>query len=142
MSRRASYMGLGTPQLQIEYLSTASTVVTLTDDQQSKLLIWNGHDTSAVRINMPAPETGMQYSVYFQGDAISSGTKFIASSIAEYDFYLVDGTTAEVFAAADGSTVEGGVGVTMIAITDYRWIVDKWGCSTYAFAVTNGSTST
>jgi hypothetical protein len=134
-------MGLGGPQLQVENLTTGSTTLTLTDDQQGKLLVWNGQ-TSAARICLPQPETGMPYHIYFHSDAASSGTKIIATSVGAYDVYLIDGTTGECFAPADGSTVEGGIGVSLFAITDTRWIVDKWGASTLGFAATHGSTTT
>ena len=141
MSRLGSYRGLGAPQWQVENLSTASTALTLTDDQQGKLLIWNAN-AGAARINLPAPEAGMTFTIYFHEDAVSSGTKIIANNAGTFDFYLIDGTTGVAFAPADASTIEGGIGVTVTALNGLQWIVDKWGASTRAFAVTNGSTTT
>src|SRR3990167_10613004 len=91
----ASYRGLGVPSVPVEFLSTASTALTLTQDQQARLLIWGGQ-AAASRINLPAPEAGMTYEIFFNGQAVSSATKIIANAAGTYDMVVagLGGSTA------------------------------------------------
>ena len=142
MPRLASYQGLGAPGLRVTNLSSASTALTLTDDQQSALLIWNSQ-SSASRISLPAPEIGMQYTIFMGGDAVSSATKFISNGAGTYDFYYASTAAVETtgVAVAFGSTAEGGLFVEFTAISDVRWAITKQPYSTVAGAALQ-STST
>ncbi len=110
-----------------EKLSTASTALQLTLDQQDKLLLWPGH-SSASRLTLPNAEAGLTFNIFFQADAVSSATKILAKDTD--DFFIEDGSTDR--GAGVGSTIEGGVGITVIAIDNHRWIADRFGASTVA----------
>ena len=121
MSRLATYNILGFADDRVEFLSTASTALTLSDDQQNKILVWGGQ-AAASRINLPAPEQGMRYSVFFSDDAVSSATKFASSG---FDIYYAhqDQVQSTAAAVAYGSTLEGGMFVEFIALNEFRWAV-------------------
>ena len=129
---KATYKGLGSPSLDVEFLSTASTALTLTQDQQSKLLVWGGQ-AAAARIRLPAPEAGMEYFILFNDAAVSSATKITSSGV--YDI-VCGNTTAKVVIL--GSTAELGGGHHLVAINSYRWFADRFGNST--MNSTNGTT--
>ena len=127
----ASYRGLGSPSVPVEFLSTASTALTLTQDQQARLLVWNGQ-SSAARINLPRPEAGMSYKIFFNALAVSSATKIISNAAGTYDMVLggvAAGSTA--VAVAVGTTGELGKSLELVAINDTRWAVFQ----TYATTV-------
>lgn len=129
MSNLISYEGVGAAFAGVEKLSSASTALALTYVQQDKLLVWQGQ-SSAARITLPAGEAGMKFNIFFHGDAASSATKILAQDSA--DFYLVDGSTARGVACE--SSAEGGLGITAIALDQYRWFADRFGASTLALA--------
>jgi len=129
---KATYKGLGSPVLDVEFLSTASTALTLTQEQQSKLLVWGGQ-SSAARIRLPAPEAGVEYFIFFNDAAVSSATKITSSGA--YDI-VCGGTTAKAVVLA--STAELGAGHHLVAINSYRWVLDRFGGST--LNSTNGTT--
>ena len=131
MARLATYRGIGAVGTLVETLSTASTALTLTDDQQGKLLLWPGH-SSASRIRLPAPEAGMVYNFAFMGPAASTATKILSSGA--YDIYTT-GTTGKGVSRA--STVENGSVLTLVAISDTRWLALDAGVSTVAVASTS-----
>lgn len=123
MSNKATYMGLGAPVADVEFLSTASTSVDLTVDQQNKLLVVDG---AAIRqINLPAPEAGMSYHFVFNssGGAASTATKVLSSG---YDI-LVAGTTGK--GVANETTAQGGAVFAVFAINSYRWIATRGSAS-------------
>ncbi len=118
--RAASYKGLGAAFAGVKYISTASTAVTLTVDDQAYLLLVGGDGwTSAARIALPKPEAGMQFTIFFVGDAVSSPTK-ITSTGDDIDIYVSDDTTAQAVALA--STAEGGGGIKIMGINDNRYV--------------------
>ena len=129
---KATYKGLGQPGLDVEFLSTASTALTLTQDQQSKVLVWGGQ-SSAARIRLPAPEAGMEYFILFTDAAVSSATKITSSGA--YDI-VCGNTTAK--AVILGSTAELSAGHHLVAINSYRWFADRLGVS--SITSTNGTT--
>lgn len=129
---KATFKGLGSPSLEVEFLSTASTALTLTQDQQSKFLVWNGQ-AAASRIRLPAPEAGMEYFIYFNDAAVSSATKITSSGV--YDI-VCGNTTAKAVILA--STAELSAGHHLIAINSYRWAALRIGAST--LNSTNGTT--
>lgn len=130
MSNRATYMGLGSPLSRVEYLSTASTALELDASYQGALLVWQGQ-AGAARITLPQPSGfGEVYNFFFLADAVSSATKILANDAQ--DFYIADGSTER--GVANGSTVEGGVGITVMSLSEHRWIADRWGASTIALA--------
>jgi len=123
MSRVASYKGLGAPASLIEIVTPGSTTYTLSDDQQNKLLCFK---TGAAQINLPTPEEGMIFNIFFlesptQG---STATKVLSSG---YDI-LCAATTAK--GVANGSTAENGVGIRLIGLNGTRWLADRFGGST------------
>ena len=122
MSRLATFNILGFAEQDVELLSTASTALALSDDQQNKILVWGGQ-SSAARISLPTPELGMRYNVFFSDDAVSSATKFISSG--DFDIYYAhqDQVQTTAKAVAYGSTLEGGQFVEFVAISDFRWAV-------------------
>lgn len=130
MSKLASYKGLGAPIFNdAEWLSTASTSIDLTVDQQGKLLIF---DAGIRQINLPTPEEGMQYFVMASTGGVSTATKVLSSG--NYDI-LVAATTGKGCAAE--STVETGIIMHFFAINDYRWVANRLGASTLAITSTS-----
>ena len=127
MSNLVSFMGLGARNREVELLSTASTALALTYEQQEKLLVWAGQ-AGAARLTLPQGEPGMAYNVFFTADAVSSATKILTPDTS--DFYVVDGTTDRGIACA--STVEGGLGISVYCINTNRWVADRFGASTLA----------
>ncbi len=123
MSRLGTYMGLGGPVLQVEHVSIASTRITLTDDQQGKLLILDDSTASTVEIALPAPEAGMQYTLFFSTGAAGQVTKILSTA---FDI-KTDGTTEKGCVLA--STAEDGQIIVFTAISDARWLA--WGGSPY-----------
>jgi len=101
MSRLASYKGLGAPLLDIEQLSSASSVVNLTVDQQGKLLWFDG---GIGRLNLPKPEAGMVYMIMNSTGGVSTVTKILSSGESDI---LTAATTAK--GVGNASTVEAGV---------------------------------
>jgi len=122
MGNLATYKGLGSPVFDVEFLGTGSTRITLTADQQSKLLISGG---DARQIRLPAPEVGMVYNVFFSSGGVSTATKITSSGA--YDI-LTAGTTAK--GVANESTAERGVWVQLVAINSFRWVASRLGGST------------
>ena len=122
MGNLASYKGLGAPNAAVEFLSTASTAVNLTVDQQGKLLIF---DAGIRQLNLPAPEAGMKFSIMNSTGGVSTVTKILSSGA--YDI-LCAATTAKGVACE--STVETGIIIDLVAINDYRWVASRRGGST------------
>ena len=87
--RLGTYMGKGNLPLQVEHVSLATTRVTLTDDQQGKLLILDNSTGSTVEIALPAPEAGMQYTLFFSTGSVTAVTKVLSTA---YDIEM-DGST-------------------------------------------------
>jgi hypothetical protein len=141
MSRLATYKGLGAPVLAIENLSTASTRVTLTNDQQGKLLV-SANFSSGAAIVLPQPETGMQYNIFFGSDATSAATRIVGNT-GDSDIYSL--TTAHVdstdAAVAYGSTAEGAKWLQFTAISDVRWAVTNCDVSTILAAGLQSTTT-
>ena len=121
--RLGTYMGRGGLAGAVEFVSLASTRVTLTDDQQGKLLILDGSTGSTVEIKLPAPEAGMRYTLFFSTGAVDYVTKILSTA---FDI-KVDGTTAKGCALA--STAEDGQLVILTGKDDSRWLA--WGGSPY-----------
>lgn len=130
MARKATYQGLGEAGSLVEHLSTASTALTLTDDQQGKWLVWNGQ-AAASRIRLPAPEAGMVYRILLNGPAVSSATKILSSGV--YDIRTGNSTAKGVAAE---TTVENGQGFEFVALNDVRWHASRVGGSTLAITST------
>ena len=124
MSRLASYKGLGAPLLDVEQLSSASTAINLTPDQQGKLLWFDG---GIRQLNLPKPEAGMQFMIMNTTGGVSTVTKILSSG--ESDIQTFETTAKGV---ANATTVEAGVIAHLIAINDYRWIASRMGGSTLA----------
>ena len=122
MGNLATYKGLGSPVFDVEFLPTNSSRLTLTADQQSKLLISGG---DARQIRLPAPEVGMVYNVFFSSGGVSTATKITSSGA--YDI-LCGGSTAK--GVANASTVEMGVWIQLVAINSFRWVASRLGGST------------
>ena len=118
-NRLGTYMGMGGLSNSVEHISLASTRITLTDDQQGKLLILDDSTGSTVEIALPAPEAGMCYTLYFSTGAVSAVTKVLSTA---FDI-KVAGSTAK--GAAFNTTAETGMGMVLYAISDYRWVA--WG---------------
>ncbi len=123
MSKLASYMGLGSPQSNVEIVSPASTSYALTLNQQGKLLAF---ETGAAQINLPAPETGMVYNILFLAGPTQATTPTKIDS-SGYDI-LCDASTAK--AVCNETTVENGVGISLFAINEFRWVASRFGGST------------
>ena len=117
----ASYKGLGAVGPAVEFLSTLSTVLTLTDNQQGLFLVYPGQ-SSAVRIRLPAPEAGKYFHLAFNGPAVSTATKITSSGV--YDI-VINGTTAKGVAFA--STVELGAVLEVFGINEFRWLAVSQG---------------
>ena len=122
MGNLATYKGLGSPVFDVEFLATNSSRLTLTADQQSKLLISGG---DARQIRLPAPEVGMVYNVLFSSGGVSTATKITSSGA--YDI-LCGASTAK--GVANASTVEMGVWIQLVAINSFRWVASRLGGST------------
>ena len=116
----ATYQGLGAPSVPVSFISTVSTAYTLTQDDQGRLLIYNGQ-SSAARFNLPTPEAGMSYEIFFNSQAASSATKIIANALGTYDIVVAGLGGSTAVAVAVGTTAELGTGVKFIAINDTRW---------------------
>ena len=123
MGRLGTYMGKGSLPLQVEFISLATTSITLTDDQQGKLLILDDSTASTVEIALPAPEAGMQYTLFFSTGAAGQVTKILSTA---FDI-KTDGTTEKGCVLA--STAEDGQIMVFTAISDSRWLA--WGGSPY-----------
>ena len=117
----ASYRGLGGVGPFVEFLSTASTALLLTDNQQGMLLVYNGQ-TSAARIRLPAPEAGKNFHIAFNSPGVSTATKVLSSG--SYDI-VINGTTAKGVAFA--STVELGAYLDVYGINEYRYLAVSQG---------------
>ena len=117
----AAYRGLAAIGPLTQNISTASTVVTLTDNDQGVLLIWGGQ-TSAARIRLPAPEAGKMFRIIFNGPGVSTATKICSSGNGEI---LINGTTAKAVAFA--STIELGAYLEVIGVNDFRYIANGHG---------------
>ncbi len=126
MSRLASYKGMGAPLLQVEQLSSASTAVNLTPDQQGKFLWFDG---GIRQINLPAPEAGMTFMIMNSTGGHTTVTKILSSG--ESDILTAASTAKGV---GNFSTVEAGVIIKVTAINDYRWVASRMGGSTLALA--------
>ena len=136
--RAASYKGLGAAFAGVKFLSTASTAISLTVDDQAYLLLVGGEGwTSAARIALPTPEAGMRFSIYFIGDAVSSPTK-ITSTGDDQDMYASPDSTGQCVVLA--STQEGGAGIHVMGINDNRYVAWDFAGSSGARALTVGST--
>ena len=120
----ASYQGLGGPLLRAESIGAVSTLYTLTQDQQG-VLLFVGETTGASRIRLPAPTAGMQYTVIFSSQGVSSATKITSSGV--YDI-LTAATTAK--GVANETTAERGQIIQLTAINDFRWVAARLGAST------------
>ena len=127
MSELAAYKGLGGTVNRVEFISTASTLTTLSLDQQGAFLVWNGQ-TSAARIRLPRPEAGMVYNIYFNATGVSTATKIISSG--DYDIRTAASTAKAV---AHETTAENGASIRLTAINGYRWVVDRLNASTLNF---------
>lgn len=130
MSRLASYKGLGAPQLRVENVSLASTRVQLTDAQQGALLIFDGSTNSTGEIALPQPETGMEYHLLFTTGAAGSVTKILSTGFGSD--ILIAATTAK--GVANLTTVESGVYIRLVAISDTRWMAFNQGAGALALA--------
>ena len=126
MSKLASYKGLGAYNYGVEFLSTASTLVTLDYEQQGKLLIFNGQ-TSASRIRLPQPEAGIVYNIFFTGAGGVSTSHKICSTVGGSDI-LCDATTKK--AVANETTAQTGVGIQLIGLNEFRYVASRFGGST------------
>ena len=122
----ATYKGLGSPALLVENVSLATTRVTLTQDQQHKLLVLDGSTGSTVEIALPQPEEGLEYWLFFSTGSVSVATKVLSTS---YDILIGDTTAKGV---ANASTVERGQGIHLIGISAGRWVADRFGGTTLA----------
>ncbi|MHA2066515.1 MAG: hypothetical protein ACXABY_19255 [Candidatus Thorarchaeota archaeon] len=122
MANLASYKGLGAPLLDVEALSTASTAVNLTADQQGKLLWFDG---GIRQINLPQPEAGMVYWLANTTGGVTTVTKILSSGESDI---LTAASTAKGVACE--STVEAGIIIKVIGINDYRWVASREGGST------------
>ena len=128
-NRLGTYMGKGSLPLQVEHVSLASTRVTLTDDQQGKLLVLDNSTGSTVEIALPAPEAGMRYTLFFSTGAVDYVTKVLSTA---YDIDVA-GTTAKGVACA-ATTAEDGCIIVLIGKNDYRWLA--FGGSPYTALAT------
>ena len=120
----ASYKGLGSGLLRAESIGAVSTLYTLTQDQQG-VLLFVGETTAASRIRLPAPAAGMQYTIIFSSQGVSSATKITSSGV--YDI-LTAATTAN--GVANETTAERGQIIQLTAINDFRWVAARLGAST------------
>mgnify|MGYP001578099425 FL=1 len=118
----ATYQGLGTPQRRFTRLSSASTALTLTQDNVSAINLWPAQ-SSASRILLPVPEVGMEMFIFFEDDAVSTGTR-VGTSVGSVDVLTTGGTTG---AYGRFTTEEGGHGVLAVAISDVRWALFPYG---------------
>ena len=109
-------MGKGNLPLQVEHVSLATTRVTLTDDQQGKLLILDNSTGSTVEIALPAPEAGMQFTLFFSTGSVTNVTKVLSTA---YDIDVAGSTAKGV---AIDSTAEDGKIIVLIGKNDYRWL--------------------
>ncbi|MHA2066516.1 MAG: hypothetical protein ACXABY_19260 [Candidatus Thorarchaeota archaeon] len=128
-AQRETYMGLGHPGYPgeaVEFLSTASTVVTLNYSQQGNLLIFNGQ-TSASRIRLPQPAAGMVYNILFTGAGGVTTAHKICSTVGGSKIQCA-GTTAN--AVANETTAQIGVGIQLIGLNDTLWLASRFGGST------------
>src|SRR3990167_1073528 len=119
---KATYMGLGALDSNVRFLSTASTVYTLADDDQAVWALWGGQ-SSAARIRLPAPLAGVSYNIFFTDDAVSSATKITCSGAYDIYYSHIDRVQTTGKAVSLGSTLEGGAWIKLIAINEYRWAV-------------------
>lgn len=121
-SRKAGFRGLGKLNQELVNLSTGSTVLSLTLDQQDAYCIWGGQ-SSAARIRLPAPEEGMFYQIFMNGPGVSTATKFLSSALTfdgRRPDFVVGGTTAAGVAFA--STAENGASIEFVGLSNYRWL--------------------
>ena len=129
MSNIATYKGQANLLSNVEFVSTASTVVTLTYEQQDKWLFIGGDGwSSAARVRLPAPEAGIMYRIFFSGDAVSSATKITCSGAYDIYYAHVDRVETTGKAVSLGSTLEGGAYLQLLGMNAYRWaVVDAKG---------------
>ena len=120
----ASYKGLGSGLLRAESIGAVSTLYTLTQDQQG-VLLFVGETTAASRIRLPAPAAGMQYTIIFSSQGVSSATKITSSGV--YDI-LTAATTAK--GVANETTAERGQIIQLTALNEFRWLAARLGAST------------
>ena len=137
----ATYKGLGAPGFGVEFLSTASTRATLTQDQQNKLLI-AGSWSSGAAIVLPQPEVGLQYKIFFQIDATSAATRMVANTGgSDVYFFSTAGGETTAAAVAFQSTQEGGAWIEFTGLSASRWAVTDMPGSTLT-GVSLASTTT
>lgn len=117
-------------------LSTISTALSLSIDEQDSYLNWGGQ-SSAARITLPQPEEGLFYQIYLTGPAVSTATKFLSSANTP-DGRSVDivtgGTSAKGVAFA--TTVENGASIQFLGLNDRRWMALRGPGSTVAITST------
>ena len=116
----ASYQGLGAFVGVPQFLSTASTLTTITNDQQG-WVVWGGQ-SSACRLRLPAPEAGKYFKIMFNGPAVSTATKIQSSGATDI---VINGTTAKAVAFA--STVELGAVLDVYGINEFRYLAVSQG---------------
>ena len=120
---KGTYKGLGAFDSAIETLSTASTVLTLTLDQQGKTLLWGGQ-AAASRIVLPQAQLGLVYTIVYTDDAFSSATMISCSGGTDDIYYShVDQVQTTGQGVSYGSTLEGGQRVELTGISSVRWMV-------------------
>jgi len=126
MSDLGTFKGLGAANFGVEFLSTASTALALTYDQQGKLLIFNGQ-TSCSRILLPQPAAGVVFRIFFTGAGGVSSVHKICSTVGGSDI-LCGATTKK--AVGNETTAQTGVGIELIGINEYRYVASRFGGST------------
>ena len=138
--RVASYNGLGGNFLGVKFLSTVSTAVALTVDDQAYLLLAGGSGEMAGgghRIALPKPEAGMRFDIFFTADTDTTAIK-ITSTGDDQDIYVADDTTCQAVALA--STASGGGGITVFGISDRRYVAWDFAGSSGTRSITNTTT--
>ena len=130
--RKAALGGVGKMNVELRNLSTVSTALTLSLDDQDAYLVWGGQ-SSASRITLPYPEAGLFYQIFLNGPGVSTATKFL-STANNLDGLSVDiitgGSTAK--GAALASTVEAGASVQFLGLDSRRWLALRGPGSTVA----------
>jgi hypothetical protein len=139
---KGTYKGLGASDELVETLSTGSTILALTLEQQNKLLLWGGNAASA-RILLPQAQAGLNYKIYFTDDGVSSATKIVSSGGTDDIYYPhINKVQTTGQAVSLGTTLEGGSWVEMTGISSVRWVVAKHGPPSSVNDVNLGTTST
>lgn len=109
----------------VETASSASTALTLASSQLGKFLIVNGQ-SSGVKVILPAPEVGMQITV-FQSTGHSSHALQISRDSSATDIIFAGGggnnsTTPTTAAFARPATTKVGAVATFTAVSTVRWL--------------------